>query len=61
MHEGANLKSNHATFAVRATREQHVPHPKSNNDKAWDRLYALLNFVALPVVALLAVLWLNAH
>jgi len=55
------LKSDNAIFAARGTPEQQVPYTRSNNGKAWDRLYALLNFVALPVVAFLAVLWLNAH
>lgn len=53
------MKCDSATFVPRAVREQQVPDTKSNNGKAWDRLYVLLNFVALPVVAFLAVLWLN--
>ena len=39
--------------------EKQVPDKKFNNGKAWERLYVLLNFVALPVVVFVAVLWLN--
>lgn len=56
-----NLKSGQVTLLARAARERQVPATRSNNGKAWDRLYVLLNFVALPVVAFLAVLWLNGR
>jgi hypothetical protein len=56
-----NLKSDQVTLLARAARERQMPATRSNNGKAWDRLYVLLNSSPCRSWLSLAVLWPNGR